>query len=73
MCKDCERFKIGLETIYQYTSKSRHPNGVWDAHVIAQRLLAGLDQNGRTVPQRVPANMVPQKGTQSSGSGDANG
>lgn len=41
----------GLKTILQYTSGNSHPNGMWDAHVIAGRLLRGEDQNGRWVPQ----------------------
>jgi hypothetical protein len=51
-CEHCERLKVGLETIREYTGPDRHPNGVWDAYVIAGRLLDGQDQNGRTVPQR---------------------
>lgn len=52
MCSDCERLKTGLRTIREYTSDKRHPNGVWDAYVIAGRLLDGKDQNGRNVPQK---------------------
>lgn len=44
------RVREGLETILRYTGETRHPNGVWDAHVIAGRLLRGEDQNGR-LPQ----------------------
>ena len=51
-CEHCERLKVGLETIREYTGPDRHPNGVWDAYVIAGRLLDGQDQNGRTVPKR---------------------
>lgn len=52
LVEDLDRIKTGLETISRYTGETRHPNGVWDAHVIAGRLLAGKDQNGCDVPQR---------------------
>lgn len=42
-----KRLETGLKTIERYTGDTRHPNGVWDAHVIAGRLLRGEDQNGR--------------------------
>lgn len=52
----------GLETIFRYTGETRHPNGVWDAHVIAGRLLRGEDQNGR-LPQQSNVATEPKQST----------
>ena len=40
------RLEAGLKTILRITRGDCYPNAMWDAHVMAERLLAGQDHNG---------------------------